>query len=68
MFIFAGVLIDFLEYTNSLEFDAVPDYDQCRKMFRGALSAEKHPLDGKLDFTAPKQKIKQKVKLILFVL
>ena len=60
-------MVDFLEYTNSLEFDSVPDYDRCRKMFRDALVAEKHPLDGKLDFTAPKLKLKQKVLLFLRV-
>lgn len=57
----SDVLFDYLEYANSLEFDSVPDYDRCRKMFRDALLAEKHPLDGKLDFTAPKQKLKLKV-------
>ena len=59
------MLVDYLEYTNSLEFDSAPDYDRCRKIFRDALLAEKHPLDGKLDFTAPKQKLKQKVRFQL---
>jgi hypothetical protein len=55
-------LIDYLEYTNSLEFDTAPDYERCKAMFRDALLAQKHPLDGKLDFTAPKvAKLKQKV-------
>ncbi len=54
------VLLDFLEYANSLEFDSAPDYDKCRKMFKDALTEAKHPLDGKIDFTTPKTPLKLK--------
>ena len=58
-------MADFLEYTNSLEFDSAPDYDRCRSMFREALVSGKHPLDGKIDFAAPKtQKLKLKQKVM----
>jgi hypothetical protein len=40
----AEVLENFLVYVDSLQFDAKPDYDRCRKMFRVALQESNHPL------------------------
>ena len=54
------VLFEFLEYTNSLEFDSAPDYNYCRSIFKDALTKAKHPLDGKIDFTTPKTPLKLK--------
>ena len=43
-FSISDVLYNFLVYVDSLEFEAEPDYDRCRKMFRDALQKSKHPL------------------------
>lgn len=66
--IFSDVLVEFLEYTNSLEFDSAPDYDRCRSMFKEALVSGKHPLDGKIDFAAPKTTLKLKQKVITYTI
>lgn len=50
------VLEEFLTYVEKLEFDTEPDYAHCRKMFEKALVKNKFPLDGKIDFSTPKQK------------
>lgn len=53
-FSFIAVLEEFLDYVVKLDFDTEPDYDKCRKMFKTALTKAKFPLDGKIDFTTPK--------------
>ena len=40
---------------ESLEFQAEPDYNKCRKMFEIALKAAGCKLDGKIDFSTPKK-------------
>ena len=40
---------------ESLEFQAEPDYNKCRKMFETALKAAGCKLDGKIDFSTPKK-------------
>ena len=47
-------LESYLTYVSSLEFDTLPDYDRCRTIFRDGLKKRKLPLDGKVDFSAPK--------------
>ena len=64
---FTEALIEFLKYINTLEFDSTPDYDRCRAIFIDALKKEKHPLDGKIDFTAPKAPVKNNKKVSLGV-
>ena len=57
--IIPGVLEEFLNYVKTLEFDTAPDYDRCREMFKKAMKKLKIPLDGKLDFSAPKSPAKK---------
>ena len=40
---------------ESLEFQAEPDYNKCRKMFETALKVAGCKLDGKIDFSTPKK-------------
>ena len=49
----------FLTYVSQLEFEAKPDYARCKKMFGDALKRRKLPLDGKIDFSAPKSPVKK---------
>ena len=53
----------FLTYVSQLEFEARPDYARCKKIFSDALKRRKLPLDGKIDFSAPKSPVK-KVRLV----
>jgi len=50
------ILEEYLNYVVSMEFDAVPNYDKCRKMFEQGLKKENCALNGKLDFSKPVQK------------
>ena len=49
----------FLTYVSQLEFDAQPDYARCKKIFSDGLKRKKLPLDGKVDFSAPKSPVKK---------
>ena len=49
----------FLTYVAQLEFEARPDYARCKKIFSDALKRRKLPLDGKVDFSAPKSPVKK---------
>ena len=49
----------FLAYVSKLEFDATPDYNQCREIFQEGLRKRKLPLDGKIDFSTPKSPAKK---------
>lgn len=46
-----GVLVNFFDYVNSLEFHNQPDYEKLRTMFKQTLKESRWPLDGKLDFS-----------------
>lgn len=50
------VLEEYLNYVVSMEFDTVPNYDKCRKMFEQGLKKENCELNGKLDFSKSVQK------------
>ena len=52
-------LNSFLSYVSNLKFDALPDYDRCRNIFRDGLKKRKIPLDGKVDFSLPKSPTKK---------
>ena len=56
---FTEELETFLTYVAQLEFEAKPDYVRCKKIFSDALKRRKLPLDGKIDFSAPKSPVKK---------
>ncbi len=52
---YPDVLLKFLTYVIKLKFEAEPDYNACRKMFKDALAKKKYPMDGKIIFDEPQQ-------------